>query len=240
VEYVLSDKTGTLTKNQMNLVKCTIGNQEYGGAAAPANQDEASSSSEHTAGLHDDLRLQQVLASGSEPAGIHPTATTAAQQFFRHLALSNGVTRSAVGGEETYQSTSPDEEALVTKAAQMGFVLWERTKDRVKIKVHGVEEAYTALGVLEFTSARKCMSVIVQRKDGTVLVLSKGADNVMLRKLRDSTDPRALERMQATLHRYATSGLRTLVLTSRALGQSEFASWNERYVQTLKPPDPKP
>jgi len=43
----------------------------------------------------------------------------------------------------------------------------------------GVEEKYEVLNVLEFTSTRKRMSVIVQAPDGTIRLMVKGAVSVL-------------------------------------------------------------
>ena len=79
---------------------------------------------------------------------------------------------------------------------------------------------YEVLNVIEFTSARKRMSLIVKTPDGKIKVFCKGADSVIYERLCpapvDNSDPEqsslddfrdaTLEHLEA----FATDGLRTL------------------------------
>lgn len=96
---------------------------------------------------------------------------------------------------------------------------------------------YEVLGIHEFDSVRKRMSVIVECPDKTIKLLMKGADSSVLDivalnqngKLRESSEAadevqRRAEVLSATsehLERYARKGLRTLVVASKHLTQKE-------------------
>ena len=93
----------------------------------------------------------------------------------------------------TYQSTSPDEIALVQAARDLGYVIFDRQSDKLKIRTYPegfdndpVVEEYQVLDVIEFSSARKRMSVVVKFPDGRLALICKGADNVILEHLRNS------------------------------------------------------
>lgn len=96
---------------------------------------------------------------------------------------------------------------------------------------------YEVLGIHEFDSVRKRMSVIVECPDKTIKLLMKGADSSVLNILADNryrilrgesgavgeVQPCA-EVFSATsehLERYARKGLRTLVVASKHLTQKE-------------------
>jgi magnesium-transporting ATPase (P-type) len=64
---------------------------------------------------------------------------------------------------------------------------------------------YKCLQVLEFTSARRRMSVLLRRPDGTIVVMVKGADTTLQPLLDQPYSPAHLEYM-------AKRGLRTLLL----------------------------
>lgn len=81
-------------------------------------------------------------------------------------------------GEIVYHAASPDERALVYGACKFGYVFQSRTPDCVEIDALGVKQRYEILNVLEFTSARKRMSVIVKDPDGNIKLFCKGADTV--------------------------------------------------------------
>lgn len=79
---------------------------------------------------------------------------------------------------EVILSSPADERALVEGAQELGFVFETRTPDCVVVDVLGTKERYEVLNVLEFTSARKRMSVIVKTPDGKIKLYCKGADTV--------------------------------------------------------------
>ena len=92
-----------------------------------------------------------------------------------------------------YQASSPDELALVQAARDLGFVVFNRQNSQLIIKSYpdGFEadpimETYEVLDVIEFSSARKRMSVVVKFPDGRICIVCKGADNIILEKLRNS------------------------------------------------------
>lgn len=68
---------------------------------------------------------------------------------------------------------------------------------------------------LEFTSERARMSVVARAPDGTIRLLCKGSDAVMLPRLRPGTDAALLRDTDANLHAFSVKGLRTLVITSK-------------------------
>ncbi|KAG7273934.1 hypothetical protein CRUP_011070, partial [Coryphaenoides rupestris] len=75
-----------------------------------------------------------------------------------------------------YQASSPDEGALVKGAKGLGFVFTARTPDSVIIDARGKEQTYELLNVLEFSSNRKRMSVVVRTPSGKLRLYCKGAE----------------------------------------------------------------
>jgi phospholipid-translocating ATPase len=87
---------------------------------------------------------------------------------------------------------------------------------------------YRLLNVLEFNSTRKRMSVIVRDDDGKLLLLSKGADNVMFERL--AKNGRQFEaKTQEHVNQYADAGLRTLVLAYREVDENEYIEFNKSF-----------
>ena len=69
----------------------------------------------------------------------------------------------------------------------------------------GCDETYVVLNVLEFTSTRKRMSVVVRCADGTLRLYVKGADDVIMARCRgDQTD--VCMGVTAHLNTFARSG----------------------------------
>lgn len=94
-------------------------------------------------------------------------------------------------GEIEYQAASPDEQALVRAAQDLGYVMIDRQNSTITVKTlphgHGDEptfETYQILDVIEFSSNRKRMSIIVRMPDHRICVFCKGADSTLIRLLR--------------------------------------------------------
>ncbi|KAJ9613548.1 drs2 neo1 protein [Cladophialophora chaetospira] len=94
-------------------------------------------------------------------------------------------------GEISYQAASPDELALVMAAQNLGYIVTDRQASTVTIKTYtdGDEKSphydtYEILDVIEFSSARKRMSIVVRFPDKRICLISKGADNTIRKLLR--------------------------------------------------------
>lgn len=143
--------------------------------------------------------------------------------FFSVLALCHTVLTSvdpATGAIE-YKAQSPDEAALVQAAADVGFVFHGRDRETLMLKTPFSEdlEKYELLDVLEFTSARKRMSVVLRKlddADGRLFLLTKGADNVIFERLKPGSEElKTITEKQ--LDDFANEGLRTLTLAYKVI-----------------------
>jgi phospholipid-translocating ATPase len=96
-------------------------------------------------------------------------------------------------GKAGFQAASPDELALVEAAAEMGYVVSDRTTNLITLQVNPsaseppVQEVYQVLDIIEFSSKRKRMSISVKFPDGRICLFCKGADSVILPRLRLSS-----------------------------------------------------
>lgn len=73
-----------------------------------------------------------------------------------------------------YNAASPDEKALVEAAAKYGYVFVARKPENVTIRVpDGSERVYEILNVIEFTSTRKRMSVVVRTPQNQIKLYIK-------------------------------------------------------------------
>uniref|UniRef100_A0A0E0CZW1 Phospholipid-transporting ATPase n=1 Tax=Oryza meridionalis TaxID=40149 RepID=A0A0E0CZW1_9ORYZ len=92
-----------------------------------------------------------------------------------------------------------------------------------------MEFRFDVLGLHEFDSDRKRMSVIIGCPDKTVKLFVKGADNSMFGVIDKTMNPDVVRATEKHLHAYSSLGLRTLVIGVRELSQEEFQEWQMAY-----------
>ena len=155
--------------------------------------------------------------------------------FMMALALCHGVIPSwdETLGEMVYESQSPDETALLAGARSNRYSLLKRTKQYMEVEVDGKILKVEILGVVEFNSTRKRMSVVVRmNEDGKskIRVFCKGADNIMMARV-DKTKNNAgvLQKASDALTEFSNIGLRTLVIGYRELSDTEFSRFKKNW-----------
>ena len=89
-------------------------------------------------------------------------------------------------GIPIFQSESPDEIALIDAAARCGYVMKSRSADTIILSIFGEDQVFRILAVLPFTSDRKRMGVMLRSEDNQVILLTKGADEVIYARLHPS------------------------------------------------------
>ncbi|PVH69897.1 phospholipid-translocating P-type ATPase [Cadophora sp. DSE1049] len=90
-----------------------------------------------------------------------------------------------------YQAMSPDELALVRAARDLGFIVVDRPPQSITIVSRDGDkqsrETYEVLDVVEFSSKRKRMSIIIRFPDGKICLFCKGADSTIIPRLKTAT-----------------------------------------------------
>ncbi|XP_023579830.1 probable phospholipid-transporting ATPase IM [Octodon degus] len=229
IEYVFSDKTGTLTENIMTFKKCSINGRLYGEEHDDSVQkkeitkkkepmDFSENSQADRSSQFLDPSLKEAIRSGDPK--VH--------EFFRLLALCHTVmSEEDSSGKLTYQVQSPDEGALVTAASNYGFIFKSRTPDSITIEELGTLVTYQLLAFLDFNNIRKRMSVIVQNPAGQIKLYSKGADTILFERLHPSSKD-LLSLTSDHLSDFAGEGLRTLAIAYREVDDKYFKEWHKR------------
>jgi phospholipid-transporting ATPase len=221
VSFVFSDKTGTLTRNVMEFKKCCIADQVFGGGER----------GDSVKGVAGDPTPYQIVENRSSSDPLRRDI----EQFFLSLALCHSVFPAEIADQPgcyKYQSTSPDELALVQGSADMGVLLCGKEDNRLKLKLRsGLVQTWEILAEIAFSSDRRRMSVVVREVGSSkVRLLTKGADSVMFPLLDSKQD---LTQMELNINDFAREGLRTLVVCQRELGQREFEEWFEVWHSLL-------
>ncbi|KAK8488068.1 hypothetical protein V6N13_062613 [Hibiscus sabdariffa] len=237
IKYIFSDKTGTLTENKMEFQCASIWGVDYNGGKV-SSQDQKDGYFVQVDGkvlrpkmvVKTDPELLQFARSGKETKeGSH------IHDFFLALAACNTIVPLIVDTPDPtlklidYQGESPDEQALVYAAAAYGFMLIERTSGHIVIDIQGERQRFNVLGLHEFDSDRKRMSVILGLPNKSVKAFVKGADTTMFSVIDRSSNTSIIRATEAHLHSYSSIGLRTLVIGMRELSTSEFEEWHSAF-----------
>ncbi|KAK9016156.1 hypothetical protein V6N11_007236 [Hibiscus sabdariffa] len=240
---------GTLTENKMEFRKASVYGKDY--SSSNFTEDSLQDDNIRDAAISSRWKLKSEISVDSELMNfLHKDLAgderIAAHLFFLTLAACNTVIpivsqdassghgRSDSWGEVKaidYQGESPDEQALVSAASAYGYTLHERTSGHIVIDVNGDKLRLDVLGLHEFDSVRKRMSVVIRFPDNTIKVLVKGADTTMFSILARDTEKDNLIRQvtQSHLTEYSSEGLRTLVVAARDLTDVELEQWQCRY-----------
>ncbi|KAH7117621.1 phospholipid-translocating P-type ATPase-like protein [Dendryphion nanum] len=244
IEYLLSDKTGTLTQNEMEMKKIHVGTVSYANEA----MDEVTS---------------YVQQSFTTPTGETPSLVTPSSAFIAHstsatrtrreigsrvrdvvlaLALCHNVTptNEEENGEmvTTYQASSPDEIAIVRWTENVGLRLLQRDRESMTLQSCATGDIVVRvriLNVFPFTSEGKRMGIVVKfyhgpessatDEDGEIWFYQKGADTVMMDIVA------ANDWLEEETSNMAREGLRTLVVGRKKLSAQNYRDFTTEHVQ---------
>lgn len=128
----------------------------------------------------------------------HPEGVFARKARFFLLAIAlchTALPELQENGEIDYQAMSPDESALVRAAKDLGYIVVDRPNQSITIvtrvsntPVIESRETYEVLDVVEFSSKRKRMSIVIRFPDGRICLFCKGADSTIIPRLKSARE----------------------------------------------------
>uniref|UniRef100_A0A672QJH9 Phospholipid-transporting ATPase n=1 Tax=Sinocyclocheilus grahami TaxID=75366 RepID=A0A672QJH9_SINGR len=228
--YLLTDKTGTLTQNEMVFKRLHLGTVSYGTdtmdeiqshiiqsyAQTPAPKVRKSVSSR----IHEAVKaialchnVTPVYESRVNGVSTEPESTEADQDFS--------------DDNRTYQASSPDEVALVRWTESVGLTLVNRDLTSLQLKTPaGHILTYYILQIFPFTSESKRMGIIVREEaTGDITFYMKGADVAMASIVQYN------DWLEEECGNMAREGLRTLVVAKKSLTEEQYQDFESRYNQ---------
>lgn len=251
IEYLLSDKTGTLTQNEMDLKKIHVGTVSYANEAMDEVRAYVSQGFSISASSHTSLSTSLATPSSTYVTNAGGSATRTRREIGSRvrdlvlaLALCHNVTPSTEEEEghsvTTYQASSPDEIAIVRWAESVGLRLMHRDRHTITLQSVDTSRVVVRVKILEvfpFTSSGKRMGIILQFVQGTESSMSseanspeiwfyqKGADTVM------TSIVSANDWLDEETANMAREGLRTLVVGRKKMSAQQYQEFSTLYKQ---------
>lgn len=241
VSYIFSDKTGTLTNNDMRFRMMSVAGTSWlhdtdlrEEAARENNRKNRIHKRRSTKGKNimpypkgEDEPFSMATAS-NVPASVDPVSRLMRSRSINKANYSRGHTAQLLEyirrqphtpfsckakffilcmalchtclperdkkGDISFQAASPDELALVKAARELGYLVIDRQPTSLTVRAipsrpneTPVDEVYEILDVIEFSSTRKRMSIVVRMPDQRICLICKGADSTIRRLLRKAT-----------------------------------------------------
>lgn len=243
IEYIFSDKTGTLTSNVLEFKYAFIGDSFFGDSAFMEQRKETKRKST-TAELHDGLSFS------FDDKRISPSNTTlmgksenfvffdenkrelyrikSLQGLADHFLLILAICHDCIceydkenNNAISYSGMSPDEVSLVDAAKHLGYIFKGVTNSGKLLEINNNEVEIEVLQFFEFDSARKRSSIIIKH-DGVIKHLMKGADSIILERLSKTQPQPYLGQTQKLLEKFSLKGLRTLCYAMKVISVQEY------------------
>lgn len=257
IKYIFTDKTGTLTKNEMEFKACSIFTKLYAEKPIldPVDHDNDKESNLYRNNNNEALALaigekKSIFASSfnpqilinslksDEPINLNDDGKTpflsireTAIEFFLNIALNHNVLTETDNetGETYYSGSSPDEVVLVQSAKEIGMEFIERSGDLSKVRIIDKEFIFQVLHRFEYTSDRKRSSIIVKDEFGNIKLYMKGADKVILDKVDEYSKQYVIKSTKEHLDHFCKGGLRTLVYSMKMIPENAYKEWEEEF-----------
>ena len=258
IEYIFTDKTGTLTCNKMEFKLALIGNDVFGDqrilmkknkkSILPEKRPTYIDKKEGVVYSFDDLNLLALIKGDVECSKysllnyelknkdnkiiyIIKDTIELVSEFLKLLSTCHECLLDSEKNENMirYQGPSPDEITLVDTARHLGFAFMGSTTTEFMVEWKGEKKTIEVLKTFEFNSDRKRMSILL-RDDNVIKFYIKGADNVIKQRIKNDGQP-FLNEVNNQLQAFSNKGFRTLVLAMRIVEEDEFQTFIQRINQ---------
>ena len=149
-------------------------------------------------------------------------------EFWKALACAHECVCSETADGIEYSGVSSDDIELVRTAAAQGFTFMKSQSNIRKILIGDEVYEYEILNILNFSSERKRMSIILKQENGIIKVYTKGADCEIKKRLSKKSNPLYLSVISKAVNKYSSRGYRTLMIAEKTLSQDEYNKWAEK------------
>ena len=275
VNYIFSDKTGTLTCNKMEFKYCIIGETCYQYKDKEENgivdiEDSQFKNMENikvygknkkiidTSQLNEFNNVQKyttnyktvipnktfrikykqigrhyfdsLLKSENENLSIKlKNDFNLIREFWTAISCAHECVCSNNENEEKYSGISPDDVELVKAASNQGFTFMKSNNNIRKINICCEEKEFLILNILNFTSERKRMSIIIKDSNNNIKLYCKGADSeIKKRIIYNNENNKYINVICKGVDKFSSKGYRTLMIAMKKISEEEYLIWKKK------------
>ena len=258
IEFIFSDKTGTLTSNTMVFKYALIGAHLYGDTHVIENKPRKSVRKSMTMGNKNDSEIEYDFedsclnliingaadekqnpridvelpgAKNGEAKFVYKWQGDLVNEFFYILSQCHEclIERDEDTDLVSYQGPSPDEISLVHAASQLKYVFDGNDMNNRFVRHNNKDLSFEVYRLIEFNSDRKRASIIVKGPDGIIRFYMKGADSIILERLATDSPQPFLEGIKKHVDLFSRRGLRTLCFCVKILTEKEQESIMDQF-----------
>ena len=255
VNYIFSDKTGTLTSNKMEFKYCVIYGKCYEYDKTLKESYQPIKENNYTNDEFQKRKTKKNFPIIKVPRNyfgnlvkknlniISPNVSTENNnlntsslfidketQIINEFWTAISITHECVCTKiAEYSGVSPDDVELVKTSYEQGFAFLQSTNDLREIRIGDSIQSFQVLNVLNFSSERKRMSIIIKDKNNIIKLYSKGADcEISKRMSKNSKDDIYSNFTLKCVDKLSCKGYRSLLIAYKIIKEDEYNKWNDK------------
>ena len=128
-----------------------------------------------------------------------------------------------------YSGVSPDDVELVKTAHEQGYTFLLSSNEIREIRIDNNIQTFNVLNVLNFSSERKRMSIIIKDKNNIIKLYSKGADCEIIKRMSNySKNNKNSNFTIKCVDKLSCKGYRSLLIGYKIINNYEYEEWNNK------------
>jgi magnesium-transporting ATPase (P-type) len=253
VNYIFSDKTGTLTSNKMIFKYCIIQGKcyEYDRNSYKRALDVLKDSEKHVINnetlkskkkfpiikfprnyFSDILRKEpkRNLSNGTSKTQYiknknEDKEINIINEFWTAISIAHECVCTKIG---EYSGVSPDDVELVKTAHEQGYTFMQSSNKLREIRIGDLIQTFDVLNVLNFSSERKRMSIIIKDKNGIIKLYCKGADSEIMKRMSKTSKDNIYSNFTIKcVDKLSCKGYRSLLIAYKIIREEDYIKWNK-------------